>query len=206
VTTTIAAPDRAPVREVVPAASRWWYVVLAGALIGIVGTSWQTVERIAYAADGAGESFCDISSVLSCSSVYSHWQSSALGIPNSLVGLPVFAFLASAAVSALLGSRLSPVFVRTALGMSLFMTAFVVWYLQQTAMEIGALCLFCLACMVSLTLTSSGLVRVADAESALGSGRVATRVHSWVDSWVDLAAWAGLAMLVAAMLVLGLAV
>lgn len=204
-TTTIAAPDRAPVREAVPATSRWWYVVLAGGLIGIVGTSWQTVERIAYAG-GGGESFCDISSVLSCSSVYSHWQSSALGIPNSLVGLPVFAFLASAAVSALLGSRLSPVFVRSALGISLFMTAFVVWYLQQTAMEIGALCLFCLACMVSLTLTSSGLVRVADAEGALGSGRVATRVRTWVDSWVDLAAWAGLAMLVAAMLVLGLAV
>lgn len=184
---------------VVQRPSRWWFVVLVGALVGVVSTAWQTVERLDYAA-GGDESFCDISAVLSCSSVYSHWQSSALGIPNSLIGLPVFAFLGAAAVAALLGSRLSAAAVRTPLGVSLFMTGFVVWYLQQTAMEIGALCLFCLACMVSVTLTSAGLVRAADAQGVLGG-----RVRRMTDTWGDLALWAGLSMAVAAMLFLGLA-
>lgn len=178
--------------------------MLLGGVLGIVGTVWQTVERIEYAA-GGGESVCDISSVLSCSSVYSHWQSSALGVPNSLIGLPVFAFLAGGALAALTGSRLSVGYLRTSLGVALFMTGFVVWYLQQTAFSIGALCLFCLACMVSITLAGVGLIRVADAEGALGSGDLARRVRGAVDAWVDLALWAGLVMLVAATLFVGLA-
>lgn len=50
--------------------------------------AWQTVERIAWAADPQAPSVCEINTVLSCSSVYPHWQSSALGIPNSLIALP----------------------------------------------------------------------------------------------------------------------
>ncbi len=194
-------PERfhAPARTV----SGWWYVVLTGAVLGIVSTVWQTVERIAYA-KGEASAVCDISAVVSCSNVYSHWQSSALGVPNSLIGLPVFAFMASLALSGLLGSQLSPRFLAGSLGLSVFMTLFIVWYLEQTAFDIGALCLFCAACMVNITLVSAGLVRVADAEGALGEGPLARRVHAMVDSWADLAVWVGLLMGVAAMLFVGL--
>ena len=212
-TTTTTGPDRATTRATPSApggatartaASRTcWWLVLAGASHGCTGTAWQTVERLAYAA-GERDSFCNISAVLSCTSVYSHWQSSALGIPNSLIGLPVFAFLLSAAVSALTGSGLSPVYVRLALGISLFMTGFVVWYLWQTATVIGALCLFCVACLVSLTLTSSGLLRVADDRRALGTGAVGRGVRWAVDNWADLAGWVGLLALVGAVLLFGL--
>lgn len=189
----------APTRTVNP----WWYVVLAGAALGIASTVWQTVERIAYAA-GDGSAVCDISAVVSCSNVYSHWQSSALGVPNSLIGLPVFAFLASVAVSGLLGSQLSQRFLVGALGLALFMTVFILWYMEQTAFSIGALCLFCVACMVNITLVSAGLVRVADAQGALGDGRLGRRVHSLVDAWADLAIWVGLLFAVGAMLFVGL--
>jgi uncharacterized membrane protein len=190
----------APTRTV----SRWWYVVLAGAALGILSTVWQTVERIAYA-KGDGSAVCDISAVVSCSNVYSHWQSSALGVPNSLIGLPVFAFLASVAVSGLLGSQLAPRFLAGALGLAVFMTGFIFWYMEQSAFSIGALCLFCVACMVAITLAAAGLVRVADAQGALGDGRLGQRVHAAVDAWADLALWAGLLFLVAAMLFVGLA-
>lgn len=210
-TTTLGTPggatgqDPGPVSPADPRATRrWWWVVLVGAAAGVVATVWQTVERLRYAA-GDTDSFCDISATLSCSSVYTHWQSSALGIPNSLIGLPVFALIAGTALAALLGSRLSATHLRVVLGLALFMTAFVTWYLQQTAFSIGALCLFCVGCMVSISLAGAGLVRVADAEGALGKGRLAARVRAAVDSWVDLALWLGLGMLVAVMLVVGLA-
>lgn len=198
---THTEPERAlaPTRTV----SRWWYVVLAGAVLGVVSTVWQTVERIAYAS-GDGSAVCDISAVVSCSNVYSHWQSSALGVPNSLIGLPVFAFMASVAVSGLLGSQLSQRFLVGTLGLALFMTGFILWYMEQTAFSIGALCLFCVACMVNITLVSAGLVRVADAEGALGDGRLGQRVHSLVDAWADLAIWTGLLLAVGAMLFVGL--
>ena len=183
---------------------RWWWVVLAGGVIGIGATVWQTVERIHWAAGDRGNSVCDISAVVSCSNVYSHWQSSALGIPNSLIGLPVFAFMASAALAALLGSRPARPFLLTAYGITLFMTAFVLWYLEQSALSIGALCLFCLGCFVSISLVGVGLTRVVDAEGALGAGAAGRRLRTLVDTWADLAIWAGLAFLVAAMLFVGL--
>ena len=195
----IVEPAIAPTGSV----SRWWYAVLVGGLLGIVSTVWQTVERIAYAA-GGDESVCDISAVLSCSNVYSHWQSSALGVPNSLIGLPVFAFLTSVAVSGLLGSQLSRATLGASWGLALFMTGFIVWYMEQTAFDIGSLCLFCTACMVNITLVSAGLTRVVDSEAVLGDGPAGQRLRSLVDSWADLALWAGLLMAVAAMLFIGL--
>jgi uncharacterized membrane protein len=183
----------------------WWGLVLAGGLLGIVGTVWQTVERLS-ALSTSKPSVCDINAVISCGSVYSHWQSSALGVPNSLIGLPVFAIMTSAAVGALLGSRPSKRYVGLLLGLGVFMTLFVVWYMEQTAFAMGALCLFCTASMVNIILIGIGLTRVADAEGALGEGRLGRTVHTMVDSWADLAVWIGLMLLVGVMLFLGLAV
>ena len=201
--TSLERPFAAPAVAPTGSVSRWWYVVLVGGVLGIVSTVWQTVERIAYAA-GGDESVCDISAVLSCSNVYSHWQSSALGVPNSLIGLPVFAFLTSVAVSGLLGSQLSRATLGASWGLALFMTGFIVWYMEQTAFDIGSLCLFCTACMVNITLVSTGLTRVVDVEHVLGDGPAGLRLRSLVDSWADLAIWAGLLMAVAAMLFIGL--
>ncbi len=200
-------PGPAAVREaprVRQAHRGWWWLVLTGGLLGITSTVWQTVERIAYAANSDAPSVCEISTVVSCSSVYSHWQSSALGIPNSLIALPVFALISSAAISGLLGSRLSPRFLVGLLGLSVFMTGFIVWYLEQTAFAIGALCLFCAACMVSILLTAMGLTRVVDSERALGEGPAGHRLHTFVDSWGDYAVWFAIVLGVVSMLFFGL--
>jgi len=178
--------------------------MLVGGALGLFTAGWQTVERIAWAADPNATSVCEINSVHSCSSVFSHWQSSALGVPNSLIAMGVFAFMASAAASALLGSKLSRRYLATAYGLTLFMTVFIVWYLEQTAFDIGSLCLFCTACMVNISLVGVGLTRIVDAEGALGDGPAGQRLHTLVDSWADIALWVGLGFAVAAMLFVGL--
>lgn len=199
-------PAPTPDAEVATRSVRgWWFLVLTGGTLGVVATAWQTVERIAYAKNSSKTLACDINTVLSCNGVFSHWQSSALGIPNSLIGLPVFAIMASAAVGALLGSRPSSRYLTSLLGLSVFMTVFVTWYMQQSAFDIGKLCLFCLACMVNILMVSIGLTRIVDAENALASGRGGTRLRTLVDGDVDLAIWGSLALLVAGMLFVGLA-
>jgi uncharacterized membrane protein len=183
----------------------WFALVLGGGALGAVAAAWQLVERIAYA-DGAGaESFCEINSVLSCNSIFSHWQSSALGVPNTLISLPVFALLASAGLAGLLGSRLSRAYVATLLGVTVFMAAFLTWYMQQSAFAIGALCLFCTVGAASLITVGVGITRVADAERALGSGRAGASLRHLVDARADLVVWVGLATLIAVLLYLGLA-
>jgi uncharacterized membrane protein len=183
----------------------WFALVLGGGALGAVAAAWQLVERIAYA-DGAGaESFCEINAVLSCNGIFSHWQSSALGVPNTLISLPVFALLASAGLGGLLGSRLSRAYVATLLGVTVFMAAFLTWYMQQSAFAIGALCLFCTVGAASLITVGVGITRIADAERALGSGRAGTWLRHLVDARADLVVWGGLATLIAVLLYLGLA-
>jgi uncharacterized membrane protein len=72
----------------------------------MVSAGWQLVERITYA--------------------------SALGVPNTLISLPVFTILAGTAVAGLLGSRFARPYLAGLLGLSLFMAAFATWYSIQT--------------------------------------------------------------------------
>ena len=123
------------VQETPRPATVWWALVLGGGLLGVVSGAWQTVERIAYAAGTDSGSICEINSVLSCNSVYSHWQSSALGIPNTMISIPVFAMLAAVGLAGLLGSRLSGSFLTTMLGATVFMAAFLTWYLLYVFMS-----------------------------------------------------------------------
>ena len=103
--------------------------MLVAGLAGVGTGAWQTVERIAWAAEPAIGSVCDLSATISCGNVFSHWQSSALGVPNSLVALPVFAMIGSAGLAGVLGSRPSRSYTATMLGPSVFMALFVTWYL-----------------------------------------------------------------------------
>ncbi len=183
---------------------RWEAVILAGGVLGIISAGWQTVDRINWAAHQSTQQVCDINAHISCSTVLQHWQSSALGIPNSIIALPVFALLASAGLAGLTGSALSRRYLGFLLGISVFMTGFVTWYMEQTAFNLGVLCLFCLGCMVSILIATVGITRVAAAQGALGGGSVGKGLDLAVKSNADLIIWATLAVVVAVMLVLGL--
>ena len=179
--------------------------MLAGGALGLFTAGWQTVERVRWAANPGAKSVCEINSVLSCSSVFSHWQSSALGVPNSLIAMGVFGTVMSAGLAGVLGSRLSRSYVATAFGLTLFMTAFVVWYLEQSALSIGVLCLFCVGCALNIIIAGVGVTRVASRTGSLGSGSLGRGVTAMVESGADVVAWLGLAALLALMMWLGLA-
>lgn len=188
-----------------PADARpWWGLVLGAGLLGVGTTITQTVERIAYLKNPQALSICDINSTLSCTSVFSHWQSSALGIPNSLIGLTVFAVLGSAGLAGVLGARLPRAYVATLLGLTVFMAGFITWYMEQSAFAIHVLCLFCVGCAVSVVTAGVGITRVAAAQHALGDGRAGYWLRLLVQSRADLVAWFGLALVIAAMLLFGL--
>lgn len=188
-----------------PTTGRGWYaMVAAGGVLGVVSGVWQTVERIAYTAGGNEDAFCEINAVLSCNSVFSHWQSSALGIPNSLISMPVFAILAAGGLAGLMGSRLSRSFAASLLGLTVFMAVFLTWYMQQSAFDIGVLCIYCTVCAVGVVVVGIGITRVADATGALGAGAAGRRMRLLVEAGADIVIWLGLAALIALMLYLGL--
>ena len=203
---TSTLPRSTPL-EGLPAPARlrpWYLLMLVGGALGLFTAGWQTVERIAWASDPQATSVCEVNAVLSCSSVFSHWQSSALGVPNSLVAMAVFGFVASTGLAGLLGSQLSRAYLATVFGMTVFMTAFVVWYLEQSALSIGVLCLFCVGCAVNIIVAGLGITRVAARAGALGRGGLGRGVTAMVSSGADIVAWLGLAALLTLMMVLGL--
>lgn len=183
----------------------WFAVVLLAATVGMVSAGWQIVERIAHAEAADAASVCDINSVISCTSVYGQWQSSALGVPNTLVSLPVFAALAATAVAGILGSRFARPYLAALLGLSLFMAVFVTWYSYQTGFAMGAMCLFCAVGSASVLTAGIGVTRAAAAERALGEGRAGRALTLLVHSKSDLIAWVGLILINAALLYFGLA-
>ena len=197
-------PRHRDVETAAPASRGWWLMALAGGLLGMASTTTQTVERIAWAKDPLGSSICDVNASLSCTAVFGHWQSSALGIPNSLIGLAVFSLITSAALAGVTGSRLSRPFLATMLGITLFMTSFVTWYLAESAFDMKVLCLYCLGCGVFITLAGVGLTRATEGAGGLGTGPAGRLLTSMVRSGSDLIAWAGLFVIVAVMLVTGL--
>jgi uncharacterized membrane protein len=183
----------------------WYVLVLLAGAVGMVSAGWQLVERIAYADNADAASVCDFNAVLSCSSVFGQWQSSALGVPNTLVSLPVFAALAATAVAGILGSRFARPYLAGLLGLSLFMAAFATWYSYQTAFEMGAMCLFCTIGSAAVLTAGIGVTRVAAAERALGDRRAGRALALLVNSNSDLLAWFGLILINAVMLYFGLA-
>jgi uncharacterized membrane protein len=203
--TPLRVPDtRGPRADGAPAGRLWPVLMLVGGTLGVVSGVWQTVERIAFAQGENEGALCEINAVLSCNSVFSHWQSSALGIPNSLISIPVFAVLAFAGLSLLMGSQLSRPYLATLFGMTLFMAAFLTWYMEQSAFAIGVLCLYCTVCAVSVVTVGMGLTRVVDAEQALGTGKAGRQLHLLVEARGDIIIWLGLAALIAVLLYLGL--
>lgn len=184
----------------------WWALMVLGGLLGVVSGVMQTVDRTAWAAgEKAGNGLCEINAVLSCSSVYGHWQSSALGIPNAMIGMPVFALIASAGLAGLLGSRLSRAYLGTIAGLTLGMTGFLLWYMAQSAFALGTLCLYCTACMAAIIVAGTGVARAVDGGLVLGAGRAGRELRTATRGGSDVLAWSGLLLLVAAMLYVGLA-
>lgn len=183
----------------------WFAVVALAALVGIGATITQIVERVALAEDAGADLLCDINGTFSCGSVLTAWQSSVFGpIPNSAIGLTVFAFTLGVGGTGLLGSALS----RSAWGLATFfaafMAAFTVWFLAQTAFVIGQVCLYCLVIGAMVLMMNVAWWRIGEQLGFLAGNRFLDGAGWVVRGGSDLWIWGGLALVVATMMVAGL--
>ncbi len=185
---------------------RGWYVlVVVAAVIGMASTITQLVERIALAENADANLLCDINGTFSCGSVLTSWQSSVFGpIPNSAIGLSVFALTLGVAGAGLLGSALSKVTWGVATFFAGFMAAFTVWFLAQTAFVIGQVCLYCLVIGTMVLLMNVAWWRIGWRLGYLSGNRFLDGAGWLVRGGTDLLIWTGLGVVVATMMVAGL--
>lgn len=128
-----------------------------------------------------------------------------MGVPNTLISLPIFAMFATTAVAGLLGSRLARPYLAALFGISLFMAAFATWYTYQSAFVMGAMCLFCTVGSACVLVAGIGVTRAVASGRGLGDGRAGRALALLVRSSADVLAWAGLILINVAMLYFGLA-
>jgi uncharacterized membrane protein len=186
VTTTASAKPDGPVQDSTPLgtssvcspASAWW--ILFAGVVGLIASATLTVEKIEILLNPLYVPSCNINPIVSCGSVMTTPQASALGFPNSLIGIGAFAVVT---VTGVLAVTKVPLPRWYWIGMTLGTLAgagSVHWLIFQSLYRIGALCPYCMVVWVA---TFSLLVVVASI--AFGpngqhrGGVVARELHHW---------------------------
>jgi uncharacterized membrane protein len=183
--------------DLTPLPRAWFGAVAFAAVVGMASTIIQIVERVTLAENADANLLCDINGTFSCGNVLTAWQSSVFGpIPNSAIGLSVFALTLGVGGAGVLGTRLSKGAWGVATFFAGFMAAFTVWFLAQTAFVIGAVCLYCLVIGTMVLVINISWWRIGDRLGYL-EGNAFLRAAGF---------WIGLGVIVAVMMVAGLAI
>ncbi len=137
------------------------YIIMAGgALVGFIASFLQMLEVLQLIKNQGATLYCNINSVFSCSTVLTEWQSSVFGFPNSILCMVMFLTFLIAALAGMFSKGLNKGFRLTIQGLSMFTLCFGIWYLWQSTFVIGALCIFCSACMLGLLFVCAAWLRL----------------------------------------------
>jgi uncharacterized membrane protein len=181
-----------------------WGAVLVASVLGLMITTALVVQKVALLEDPTSGLLWDLSDRVSCTAVLGAWQSSVFGPPNGVIGVAVFAILASAALGGMLGGRPSRSYLLAMWGLALVFAAFATWFTFQSAFVIDAWCLWCTGIVTVVLTICAALTRIAANAQAWGDGRLGAAIAAAVAARADLVTWVGWWLVIAGMLTLGL--
>ena len=184
--------------------SRGWIfgTMLFSALCSLTAAWVLSYDAIVLAGNPDATFGCDISSVLSCSSVGLSWQASLFGFPNAFLGMVCEPVVITIAVASLGGVRFPRWFMFSAQVVYLFGLAFAFWLFAQSMWVIGALCPWCLVITVGTTLVFMTLLHHNILEDNLYLPPAAQRrALTFVRSGADVFVSAGIVVVIATLIV-----
>lgn len=133
-------------------------MIISGS-IGLFTSFVLSIEAWQLAADSSARFGCDISSVLSCSTVAQTWQARILGFPNAFLGIFFEAVVLAISVGIFAGVKFPRWYM---LGTNLLYTIalfFAFWLFGQSYFIIQVLCPWCLLITLTTTLVFGGITR-----------------------------------------------
>jgi uncharacterized membrane protein len=172
--------DSTPPSDVQPAVSRGsaWWILIAG-VIGLIASATLTVEKIELLLNPAYVPSCNLNPIVSCGSVMTTPQASALGFPNSLIGIGAFAVVTVTGVLAVTKVALPRWYwVGMTLG-TLAGAGFVHWLIYQSLYQIGALCPYCMVVWVATISLLVVVASIAFGPSGEHRGGVVRELYHW---------------------------
>ena len=135
------------------------FIMLIGSVLGLLASFMLSIEALILAKNSHAVLSCDLSSVLSCSTVANHWSATILGFPNSFIGVMTLPVMVTIAVALLAGAKFTKWFMQAAQAGAVAGMFFAAWMFYMSYIEIGALCPWCLTLDVGMTLIFFGLTR-----------------------------------------------
>ncbi len=122
------------------------WVLVIGGVIGLLAASILTIEKIHIAANPNYIPSCSISPVVACSPVIGSDQASALGFPNTFIGLAGFAMVIAVGMMLFAGGVIKKKWFWWCFQAgTLFGMFFIAFLINASLYDIGKLCLYCLA-------------------------------------------------------------
>ena len=172
-------------------------MIISGS-IGLFTSFVLSIEAWQLAADSSARFGCDISSVLSCSTVAQTWQARILGFPNAFLGIFFEAVVLAISVGIFAGVKFPRWYM---LGTNLLYTIalfFAFWLFGQSYFIIQVLCPWCLLITLTTTLVFGGITRINIRDSVIPAPEGLRRV---VAQGLDWALWGLIVFGVLAMVV-----
>lgn len=157
-------------------------MAISGA-IGLIASFVLSIEAWQLAKDASANFACDVSSVLSCSTVALTPQAHVLGFPNAFLGIFFEAVVLAISVALFAGVRFPRWYMLGANLMYLIAICFAYWLFLQSYFVIHVLCPWCLLITVTTTLVFAGLTRINVREGVIASPpgvrRFVARGYDW---------------------------
>ncbi|MGZ6005319.1 MAG: vitamin K epoxide reductase family protein [Candidatus Saccharimonadales bacterium] len=129
-------------------------ILIVSGLLGLFASISLSLDELKLLKNPNFQPVCNLNPLLSCTSVISSHQATALGdVPNPYLGLAAFAVIVTIGVALLAGAKFKKWFWQGLLAGATLGVLFIHWLFFQTVYNIGKLCLYCmLTWVVTITI------------------------------------------------------
>ena len=169
-------------------------------LIGLLASMVLSIEAWQLASDASAKFSCDISSVLSCSTVATTPQARLLGFPNAFLGILFESVVLAVSVAIFARVRFPKWYMLCVNALYTVALFFAYWLFAQSYFVIHVLCPWCLCITVTTTLVFAGITRINIRDGVLPA---TPGMRHFVRMGFDWSVWGMLLFIIAAMLVAG---
>lgn len=157
------------------------WILLIGGIIGYLCAFIIMYDKVQLADNPNFRPSCSLDPIISCGSVMQSDQANAFGFPNPFIGLGAFPAVAVVGGAMLAGARFKRWFWLALQAGYTLGTVFAYWLLFQSVYRIQALCPYCLAIDVVMTITLwyLTLYNIDQKHIRLPKGR-AQAIYGWI--------------------------
>ena len=134
--------------------------MIVSGFIGLVTSFVLSIEAWQLAADSSTRFGCDVSAVLSCSTVAQTWQARILGFPNACLGSFFEAVVLAISVGIAAGVKFPRWYMACTNLLYTVALFFAFWLFGQSYFVIQVLCPWCLLITLTTTLVFGGITRI----------------------------------------------